>query len=89
MTRGQQYDETIRLNPTLEAAWTGRCWRRAIVGEMQAALADCNEPLRFDPIWVCGPTSVGLQLGDCCLQPLPLDWPPRLERWLSIVRSTF
>jgi len=56
---------------------------------MQAAVADCNEPLRFDPVWVCGPTSVGLQLGDCCLPPLPLDWPPRLERWLSIVRSTF
>jgi tetratricopeptide (TPR) repeat protein len=29
--------------------WNGRCWTRAIVGELQAALADCNEALRLKP----------------------------------------
>jgi tetratricopeptide (TPR) repeat protein len=33
----------------LGAAWNGRCWCRAIVGELQAALADCNEALRLEP----------------------------------------
>jgi tetratricopeptide (TPR) repeat protein len=36
----RDYDEAIRLKPTLGAAWNGRCWSRAIVGELQAALAD-------------------------------------------------
>jgi len=27
----------------------GRCWTRAILGELQAALADCNESLRLAP----------------------------------------
>jgi tetratricopeptide (TPR) repeat protein len=29
--------------------WNGRCWTRAIIGELQAALADCNEALRLKP----------------------------------------
>ena len=29
--------------------WNGRCWTRALVGELQAALADCNEALRLQP----------------------------------------
>jgi len=33
----------------LEAVWNGRCWTRAIVGELQSALADCNEALRLKP----------------------------------------
>jgi tetratricopeptide (TPR) repeat protein len=29
--------------------WNGRCWTRAIIGELEAALADCNEALRLKP----------------------------------------
>src|SRR5262245_31471201 len=29
------FDEAIRLKPTLGAVWNGRCWARAIVGELQ------------------------------------------------------
>jgi tetratricopeptide (TPR) repeat protein len=29
--------------------WSGRCWTRAIIGELQGALADCNEALRIEP----------------------------------------
>src|SRR6185295_18510448 len=45
----QDYDEAIRYEPALECVWNGRCWTRAIVGELQAALADCNEALRLKP----------------------------------------
>ena len=31
------YDEAIRLEPNLKAAWNGRCWTRAILGELKAA----------------------------------------------------
>jgi tetratricopeptide (TPR) repeat protein len=30
----RDYDEAIRLKPTLEALWSGRCWTRAIVGDL-------------------------------------------------------
>src|SRR5262249_31402561 len=43
------FDEAIRLKPTLGAVWNGRCWARAIVGELQAALTDCYEALRLEP----------------------------------------
>jgi tetratricopeptide (TPR) repeat protein len=45
----RDYDEAIRLRPTWEAVWNGRCWTRAIMDELQAALADCNEALQLDP----------------------------------------
>jgi tetratricopeptide (TPR) repeat protein len=32
----------------LEALWNGRCWAKAIIGELQAALSDCNEALRLE-----------------------------------------
>ena len=38
----RDYDEAIRLDPNLEAVWDGRCWTRAILGALQAALEDCN-----------------------------------------------
>ena len=41
----RDYDEATRLAPTLEAVWNGRCWARAILGELQAALEDCNKAL--------------------------------------------
>ena len=42
------YDEAIRLKPDLEAVWTGRCWTRAILGQLQAALEDCNKALQSE-----------------------------------------
>jgi tetratricopeptide (TPR) repeat protein len=42
-------EEAIRLKPTLEIVWNGRSWTRAIVGELPAALTDCNEALRLKP----------------------------------------
>ena len=37
------YDDAIRLKPDLEAVWNGRCWARAIIGQLQPALEDCNK----------------------------------------------
>ena len=52
-----KYDEVVRLQPelqsewkrALETAWNERCWTRAIVGQLQSALANCNEALRLQP----------------------------------------
>jgi len=52
-----KYDEVIRLQPelesewkrTLETVWNERCWTRAIIGQLQSALADCDEALRLQP----------------------------------------
>jgi tetratricopeptide (TPR) repeat protein len=52
-----QYEQVIRLKPQLQAEWTRtlqivqneRCWTRAVIGELQAALADCSEALRLYP----------------------------------------
>ena len=52
-----RYDQLMRLQPelqsewkrTLETVWNERCWTRAIIGELQAALADCDEALRIQP----------------------------------------
>jgi tetratricopeptide (TPR) repeat protein len=33
----------------LKAAWKGRCWTRAILGELQGALEDCNNALQSEP----------------------------------------
>jgi tetratricopeptide (TPR) repeat protein len=45
----RDYDEAIRLEPNLEAVWDGRCWARAILGALQAALEDCNKALQSGP----------------------------------------
>ena len=42
----QDYDEAIRLDPGLEPVWHGRCWARAVLGELQAALEACNRALQ-------------------------------------------
>ena len=42
----RDYSEAIRLDPNLEAVWNGRCWTRAILGELQAALEDCNKAIQ-------------------------------------------
>ena len=41
----QDYNNAIRVEPDLSTAWNGRCWRRAIIGQLQAALTDCNKAL--------------------------------------------
>ena len=43
------YDDAIRLEPNLEVIWNGRCWTRAILGQLQTALADCNKALLLQP----------------------------------------
>ena len=45
----RDYDEAIRLEPDLEAGWSGRCWTRAVLGALEAALADCNRALQSGP----------------------------------------
>jgi tetratricopeptide (TPR) repeat protein len=42
----QDYDEALRLNPGLEHIWHGRCWARAVLGELQVALEACNRALQ-------------------------------------------
>jgi WD40 repeat protein/Tfp pilus assembly protein PilF len=44
------YSEAIRLEPTAQR-FNSRCWARAIVGELQPALADCNEALKLEPAY--------------------------------------
>ncbi len=42
-------DVAIRLRPDLGAPlFNERCWLRAITGELQGALSDCNEAIRLD-----------------------------------------
>ncbi|HXW29471.1 MAG TPA: caspase family protein, partial [Xanthobacteraceae bacterium] len=37
------FSEAIRLNPSDAEALNNRCWTRAILGQLQTALDDCNE----------------------------------------------
>src|SRR6185437_204685 len=39
----RDYDEAIRLEHDLKGVWNGRCWARAILGALEAALEDCNK----------------------------------------------
>ena len=43
------YDEIVRAHPTDPRAWNNRCWMRAIVGQLEAAIDDCEEALRLEP----------------------------------------
>jgi tetratricopeptide (TPR) repeat protein len=52
----EDYGAVLRLaqqdpkqKPRVEAARNEMCWSRAVVGELQPALADCNEALREEP----------------------------------------
>jgi formylglycine-generating enzyme required for sulfatase activity/lipoprotein NlpI len=48
----KDFDKAIQLQPaqpTLGVVWNERCWTRAIVGELQDALTDCNEAIRLAP----------------------------------------
>lgn len=42
----RDYDAAIGLDPNLKAVWSGRCWTRAILGSLQAAMEDCNRALQ-------------------------------------------
>jgi tetratricopeptide (TPR) repeat protein len=42
----RDYDDAIRIAPGLDVVWSGRCWARAILGNLQAALEDCNKALQ-------------------------------------------
>ena len=41
-----QVGQTKVGDPNLKAVWSGRCWTRAILGALQAALEDCNRALQ-------------------------------------------
>jgi tetratricopeptide (TPR) repeat protein len=52
-----QYEQVIKVQPQLEDDWkrlfeivqNERCWTRAVLGDLQAAVADCTEALRLYP----------------------------------------
>jgi tetratricopeptide (TPR) repeat protein len=44
----KDFDEVIRLRPRAEA-FNNRCWARAIIGDLQSALNDCNAALELHP----------------------------------------
>ena len=50
----------IRLNPKDVEAYNNRCWARTVIGDLQAALKDCNEALRLRPNFVDALDSRGL-----------------------------
>src|SRR5439155_669167 len=37
----------IALEPARADSWNSRCWARGLVGQLDAALADCDEALRL------------------------------------------
>jgi tetratricopeptide (TPR) repeat protein len=43
----QGFDQAIKLKPDYAEAWNMRCVFRTIIGELQAALTDCNESVRL------------------------------------------
>src|SRR3979490_2524243 len=45
----KDFDDSIRLNPKDVEAYNNRCWARTVVGDLQAALKDCNEAPRRVP----------------------------------------
>ncbi|HZO48113.1 MAG TPA: tetratricopeptide repeat protein [Xanthobacteraceae bacterium] len=45
----QDYDQAIKLDPKYANAYAGRCYARAIIDQLEGALADCQESLRLLP----------------------------------------
>jgi hypothetical protein len=45
----QDFDAVVRLAPKDAKALNNRCWTRAITGDLQGALSDCNLALQIDP----------------------------------------
>jgi len=53
------FDEAIRIDPGLQAAWSGRCWSRAVLGALRTALEDCQKALA-EPNSAAAHDSLGL-----------------------------
>jgi tetratricopeptide (TPR) repeat protein len=45
----EAFDAVTRIQPRNAKAWNGSCWSRAILGQLQDALADCNTSLQLEP----------------------------------------
>ena len=43
------YEVASRLDPSNAGIWNGLCWDRALTGQLDQALKDCNELLRLRP----------------------------------------
>jgi tetratricopeptide (TPR) repeat protein len=43
------YDQAVKLAGQYAWPWASRCWARGVSGQLQQALADCNDALRIDP----------------------------------------
>ena len=41
--------QAISIDPANSVPWNGRCWHRAIIGELTSALADCDQALLLSP----------------------------------------
>ena len=47
MNSPSRISNSLRLNPKDVEAYNNRCWARTVIGDLQAALKDCNEALRL------------------------------------------
>jgi hypothetical protein len=56
----KDFDNALKLSPDLGIVWNERCWVRAVTGELQGALTDCNEAIRLEPNLAAGFDSRGL-----------------------------
>ena len=45
----QDFDQAIKLNPASLMAFGNRCFAKALLGQLEQGLADCNEALRVKP----------------------------------------
>ena len=45
----EDYTKVIFLDPQRASAWNNRCWARAIVGDLEESLNDCNQSLELRP----------------------------------------
>jgi Flp pilus assembly protein TadD len=56
----RDFDEVLRLRPKDPEAFNNRCWANAVLGDLQAALRDCNESLAIQPNYADALDSRGL-----------------------------
>jgi tetratricopeptide (TPR) repeat protein len=43
------FDRAVRINPASPVALANRCFAKAVLGELEQALTDCNEALHVKP----------------------------------------